>query len=205
MLFSSKYERWYWVLINRALFRKTPPPVGENHHIFPQCVYGKNSFTVKLTHREHYIAHLLLAKIQGKNHPKLWLAILRMNKPGIYNSRVYELARKKASEWRSIKNKEELDYSSILPKLHRNNSILQNRPWKNFNVKQENLYFWKKADIVWDMYVNKKYPHKKMHSYICNQIGLPTQKLKILRNIIKLIDSGWNPQKDDEWLLFCQN
>lgn len=35
----------------------------EKHHVFPESIYGKNEFVVSLTHREHYIAHLLLWKM----------------------------------------------------------------------------------------------------------------------------------------------
>lgn len=205
MIITNKYERWYWILMNRALSRHDISERIEKHHVFPQCVYGKNSFVVKLTRREHYIAHLLLAKFLGKQHPKLWLAITRMNKPSVYNSRLYSLARQKTSEWRSLKNRTELDYSRVLPRIHRNNSLLQNRPWKNFNVKKNNLIFWKKADVVYDLYINKKYPDKQMHSYICGKIGLPMSKLKILRNMIRLIDSGWIPSQDKEWLQLTQS
>lgn len=204
MIFTSKYERWYWALINRALLRDASSLEGERHHVFPQCVHGKNSFVVKLTFREHYLAHLLLAKIQGEKHPKLWLALTRMNKPKVINSRLYSLARRKTSEWRSAKNRTEFDYSKVLPSIHKGNSVLQNRPWKNFNSKQENLGFWKKADVVYDLYTQRRYPDKKMHSHLCAQIGLPIRKLKVLRNMLKLISSGWNPRQDEEWLLLLQ-
>lgn len=204
MIFSTKYEKWYWALINRALLRDSSSLLGEKHHIFPQCVHGKNSFVVKLTLREHYLAHLFLAKIQGEKYPKLWLALTIMNKPGVYNSRLYAIARRKASELRSIKNRTEFDYSKVLPKLHKNNSKLQNRPWKNFNAKQENLEFWKKAHIVYDLYTQNLFPKGQMYSYLCNSIDLPIRKVKILRNMLKLIDSGWSPRLDEEWLQFSR-
>lgn len=200
MIYTNKYERWYWTLMNKALIREEKPSLGEKHHIFPLCIYGKNNFIVKLTYREHYIAHLLLAKFLGHKHSKLWFALTRMNKPGVYNSRVYSIVKKQVSEIRALKNREEFDYTRVLPILHLNNSRLQNRPWKNFNTKKENLIFWKKADIVHDAYISKEYPNKKLYSYLSDKIGLPPQKIKILRNMLKLIDSGWNPIKDTEWL-----
>jgi hypothetical protein len=46
----------------------------ENHHIFPESIYGENKNIVKLTLREHYIAHHLLwkffKKIYGTNNQK---------------------------------------------------------------------------------------------------------------------------------------
>jgi len=40
----------------------------ENHHIFPESIYGKNKNIVKLTLREHYIAHHLLWKLFKKRY-----------------------------------------------------------------------------------------------------------------------------------------
>ena len=63
------YFRAYQRLIRRA---KTRAMEGieytEKHHIFPISIFGKNNKTVKLTFREHYIAHLLLMK-NGLIHP----------------------------------------------------------------------------------------------------------------------------------------
>lgn len=38
------------------------PKVYEKHHVFPVSIYGSNKYTVKLTLRQHYIAHALLYK-----------------------------------------------------------------------------------------------------------------------------------------------
>lgn len=52
------------------------PPTGyyEKHHVFPKSIFGKNNSIVKLSARQHYIAHALLEKIYinryGKNDPK---------------------------------------------------------------------------------------------------------------------------------------
>lgn len=40
----------------------------EDHHIFPKSIFGKNSITVRLTAREHYIAHMLLWKALLKRY-----------------------------------------------------------------------------------------------------------------------------------------
>lgn len=41
---------------------------GEKHHIFPQSIFGKNRLTVRLTVREHFVAHKLLYKICLKRY-----------------------------------------------------------------------------------------------------------------------------------------
>ena len=186
--------------MRKAQARTTELKFFEKHHVFPKCIFGNNSYLVKLTPREHYIAHLLLAKARGHKYPKLWLAITRMNKPEVYNSKLYSLARKKTSEWRSFKNRTDFNYSKVLPLVRRNNSSFQDRPWLNFNAKVENVVFWKQADVVYDLYINKKYPEKQMYSYISKAINLPDSKLKVLRNIIKKIKEGWVPTRDKKWL-----
>lgn len=81
----------------------------EKHHILPRSMGGNDSSEniVKLTAREHFFAHLLLAKIYGG---KMWAALSFMSrsktngsKYHICTSKQYELAKKKDSEWRSKK------------------------------------------------------------------------------------------------------
>lgn len=70
----------------------------EKHHIVPKCIGGTNNQEnlVKLTAREHYMCHLLLAKIH--NIKKLWAAFSMMCKSSskhhrIYNNKQYEKMR----------------------------------------------------------------------------------------------------------------
>jgi len=87
-------------------WRQSNLPTGyfEKHHIIPRCLGGSDepSNIVRLTGREHFVAHVLLAKIHGG---KLWVAVLRMknrNSQDKYiNSRLYEKARICWSEWSS--------------------------------------------------------------------------------------------------------
>ena len=81
---------------------------GENHHIIPKCLGGSNKKEnlVRLTAREHYIAHLLLAKIH--NTFGLYSAVIYIqsgrfeNRKFKFNSRLYQKLReemgKKSSE-----------------------------------------------------------------------------------------------------------
>ena len=52
---------------------------SEVHHIIPRCLGGTDDITnlVRLTYREHYIAHWLLTKIH-KTEPKIYYAFLCM-------------------------------------------------------------------------------------------------------------------------------
>lgn len=58
----------------------------ELHHVFPKSIFGDNDYVVKLTAREHYVAHALLEKIcitrYGKNDvrsKKMIYAFFMMN------------------------------------------------------------------------------------------------------------------------------
>lgn len=74
------YQAHYDNLINRAVNRVVEG-YTEKHHIVPRCMGGSNdkSNLVVLTAREHFIAHLLLAKLHGAPNPKLWCAVQAMS------------------------------------------------------------------------------------------------------------------------------
>lgn len=77
-LLENKYRRWYNDLIYKAQLREKLEGYTEIHHIIPRSFGGDNSKSncVQLTAREHYIAHLLLAK--ATNNPKMIKALHRM-------------------------------------------------------------------------------------------------------------------------------
>jgi len=63
---QNKYSQWYEQLIAKA--RDRAPIIGytENHHVIPRSLGGDNTKKnlVKLTAREHYVAHALLWKMK---------------------------------------------------------------------------------------------------------------------------------------------
>lgn len=83
---ENKYLRWYETLIERACLREIA--VGERHHIVPKCLGGGNekSNIVKLTYREHFLAHWLLTKFtEGVARKRMCNALHLMVKvPGQY-------------------------------------------------------------------------------------------------------------------------
>lgn len=102
----ANYFKHYVSLIKRAETR--PPIYGymEKHHVFPVSIFGKNKRIVKLTAREHYIAHALLEKIyikrygvNHKNSKKMTHAFFLMNSSKskgqlrYINSKLYEFNR----------------------------------------------------------------------------------------------------------------
>ena len=93
------YQTIYESLIHK---RKLNPAEGcvEKHHIIPKSMGGgdEDENLVTLTAREHYIAHLLLAKMHAntvKFHPMLYALWMmqcspeRLDRPQIKNSRMY--------------------------------------------------------------------------------------------------------------------
>jgi len=89
------YQKVYEQLINRAIDRKSLNGYFERHHIVPKSLGGSDESNniVSLTAREHFIAHVLLAKVHGGT---LWYAVIRMkgSKNRYVNSRLYDYARK---------------------------------------------------------------------------------------------------------------
>lgn len=77
----------------------------EKHHIVPKSEGGTNEEAnlINLTAREHYVAHLLLAKIYDDR--KMWAAVNCMtskhfgNRDFRFSSHLYEIARKHFSQY----------------------------------------------------------------------------------------------------------
>lgn len=66
MFKNNKYANWYRIIIGSAQSQQRIKTAEyERHHIVPRCLGGSNSSEnlVLLTHREHYICHLLLCKM----------------------------------------------------------------------------------------------------------------------------------------------
>lgn len=92
-----------------VLSRKNSPPSAyvEKHHIIPRSLGGSDdeSNIIALSPRDHFFAHRLLAKIHGG---KMWAALAYMSRGNVKSakgvritSRIYDLAKRKDSEWRS--------------------------------------------------------------------------------------------------------
>ena len=80
---QNKYTRWYEQLVNKARNRKLPKDTyTEKHHVIPYCMTKDNSLEnlVQFTAREHYVAHLLLWRMDmpPKWHNKMTMALHMM-------------------------------------------------------------------------------------------------------------------------------
>lgn len=86
----NKYYRWYYNIINHRI-DNNPSGYFEKHHILPKSLGGSNARNniVSLTAREHYICHLLLARMtSGVFRYKMVRAVdaFKMVKPGTQRS-----------------------------------------------------------------------------------------------------------------------
>jgi hypothetical protein len=83
-----------WIAHYEKLIEKRreniPEGYTESHHILPTCMEGLDVLNnlVRLTAKEHLLAHLLLAKMHGRGS-KLWYAARMMSNFGKYGSRRY--------------------------------------------------------------------------------------------------------------------
>ena len=87
------YKKIYKQLIEKARGRSKPIERVEIHHMLPRCLGGgdEKQNLVPLLIREHYVAHLLLAKIHGG---VCWEAVYGMAcYRRLFNSRMYVVAR----------------------------------------------------------------------------------------------------------------
>ena len=106
------YSAIYCSLIERRRSNPlTDGEYGEVHHIIPKSEGGDNSQDnlIRLSAREHYVAHLLLAKIYDDQ--KMYSAVMYMRtgfhsrRKFKYNSRLYEKMRIKFGKKISILNR----------------------------------------------------------------------------------------------------
>lgn len=102
MFIVNKYLHYYNSLCNKARNRGLIEGYCENHHIIPKALGGSDDVSniVRLTAREHYIAHAILVRItDGVDKHRMINAWFRMSCQGTHpafdfiNSRRFELAR----------------------------------------------------------------------------------------------------------------
>lgn len=102
MFKHNKYARWYFQLVQKARERSSLPAYVEKHHVVPFCISRSNAKEniVKLSGREHFIAHLLLIRaVEDSFRPSMIRAIYKMMIAGkgqsrVVSSRTFELARR---------------------------------------------------------------------------------------------------------------
>lgn len=99
MFIENKYSRIYLRMMEKARSRE-PLEEGEWHHVIPRSCGGDNSNgnIVRLSYREHFIAHALLTKMMiDDNHKKsmAYAFVSMSNRRGNrVNSRLYEVIKR---------------------------------------------------------------------------------------------------------------
>jgi hypothetical protein len=100
------YQKVYSQLIAKAQARSKVEDYVERHHVVPKSLGGTDdkSNLVSLTAREHFLAHMLLARIHGGSQ---WLAVIRMRgmEKRYVNNRLYAIAKKQQALAMSRKHK----------------------------------------------------------------------------------------------------
>ena len=101
------YRLVYESLMHVASLTNTGAGPYEKHHIKPKCMGGNNTSDnlVRLTYRQHYVAHRLLAKFtDGEDSMRMWCALKRFTGTSAYGaeyrikSRAYALIKEKHAQ-----------------------------------------------------------------------------------------------------------
>jgi len=112
------YQNIYNNLVKKAQNRELDGYV-EKHHIVPKCMGGDNteSNIVRLSAKEHFIAHKLLVRIHP-NTKGVWYALIAMGRIVEFKSRIFESERQKTYALRKgTKYSEESKKKMSLAKL----------------------------------------------------------------------------------------
>jgi hypothetical protein len=89
---KNKYKRWYDQIVKRARIRDLVEDT-ERHHIIPRALGGDNSpeNLVRLTFREHFLAHWCLTKFTtGNDRYKMLYALGQITSVSKKNGRAYD-------------------------------------------------------------------------------------------------------------------
>jgi hypothetical protein len=152
------YQKIYNQLVERGKNRITEE-YTEKHHIIPKCMGGGNEIEniVKLTAREHFIAHWLLSRLYPNNikiNRAFWLMAnspIPNKKRYIPSSRAYKEAKEKLQMW--IHNNRPEGFGNMitshptrgnkisesLQKYYKNNPLLKKKPKSDESKKKISL------------------------------------------------------------------
>jgi hypothetical protein len=164
------YKKHYENLIKSRLNRKLKKGVYyEKHHIIPKCWGGSNKKEniIKLTAREHYIAHWLLYRIRPTSNGTA-LAFWRMTFPGgKFVERNYKISARAYSEAKSamVEANRKLNTGKKVKKEHlvkwtknKNNSKMV------VNIKTDEEF--SNAKKVWETYFKDDITYSNFNYYM---------------------------------------
>lgn len=209
MFIDNKYNKIYNDFIQKRKARKNiTTDFYEEHHVIPKSLGGTNEKTnlVKLTPREHFFAHLLLAKItEGIDQIKMTHALKFMSDVGsskkYINSRQYEVA--KSIRYRILQSagknyQAEKDLqNSLLTEYTDINKVFERgtcktcgvRPRAINYIKNGRTYYRKKCDTCIDNKNQFKIPEWKIRGYFketicscCNFNSKYSEQLTVIKD-----------------------
>lgn len=132
----NKYAKHYIRLIETRRNQKREKFKTESHHIFPVSIFGTNKERVNLTHKEHFIAHLLLWKMYQKEFGSDYFATKKMAKTVFYfncNHRKLQdkqLQNKMCSKlYQNLREQFQVINSEQTTKLHQEGKFDNNLEW----------------------------------------------------------------------------
>lgn len=122
----SKYQLWYEGLMDKARCRNIPATYTEVHHVIPRSFGGSDCpfNLVRLTYREHFVAHWLLTKFHdGLNLQKMQFAIyamsLRPNGQRIVSSWQFDVVKRALADMRAETSRRNQVFPSGLPEARK--------------------------------------------------------------------------------------
>lgn len=155
---------------------------GENHHIIPRSIapdlVKDTSNIVRLTYREHYIAHWLLTKIytEGKEHKSMVYAFYLFHSwnknKGYFNSKAYETNRE---EWMKF-------LIGKSPSLETRRKISAGNKGKELTEEQK-IKIGIKSKAYWNDENNRKLSKEKHKKFIEDHPEYAKQQSKLLKKI----------------------
>lgn len=187
--YHNKYEKTYWLLIEKFNNRQIYSETFEKHHPIPKSIWNdsRNTWVINVTKREHFILHLLTTKMIGFDKTSLSRFILGFDRGKNVNSFVTNLK----DFW--IKYYD----GGNLPKKAWEHTYRKNNP---------NFKLWEIADYIYWVWKNVlPEPKGKGSGYSGNGYrnlakALGEKPCKPLRTMVKFFRSGWIPEEDSEWI-----
>ncbi|ECB2088272.1 HNH endonuclease [Salmonella enterica subsp. enterica serovar Newport] len=191
------YTKIYDTVVANALQRE-PFEGMEVHHILPRCMGGddRDSNLVKLTRKEHFVCHRLLAKTGGK--AALSFTMMK-NRSNSKTSREYSLRRESVvsshREYRhSDETRKKMSGWKHTDEAKRNISDKCNNKGKSpWEVTNANTEMWKLAGDVYDSWL-------KGNGYVKLMREFPLLSQMTSQTMTRKFKSGWIPRKDQSWV-----
>ena len=163
--------------------------LGEMHHIVPKCLGGDDSADnlVKLTFREHILAHRLLSKIYP-NHPGLNYAVVLLSKGNFGNRKLHPRGMKGKTQ-----SKKARELVSEYMKL--NNPNKNKSPLELSSSNKNSNRIWENEDFYYKKWIEMEKPgYYKLTSKLNEKWKSSHQSM-----VIKFKD-GWIPNEDLKWI-----